>query len=80
MADPSPERETPTCPDCGLPIAAERKTRGARVDKMTCGAHFSRHYELECKRVAVHLLRAELAELRDKPCGHELARRFLSDE
>ena len=50
-----------TCPDCRLPLAVERKTRAARVDKMSCGARFSRHYELECKRVAVHVLRSELA-------------------
>lgn len=51
------------CPDCGLPIAADRKTRGSHVDPMQCAARFSPHYELQCKRVAVAVLRARIAEL-----------------
>lgn len=52
-----------TCPDCGLPLAPDRKTRGARVDLLLCGARFSTHYELHCKRVAVTRLRSDLATL-----------------
>lgn len=54
---------TDTCPDCGLPMATERKTRGAHVDQALCAARFSPHYELQCKRVAIARLRARIAEL-----------------
>lgn len=54
---------TGTCPDCGLPMATERKTRGAHVDQVLCAARFSPYYEIQCKRVAVALLRARVAEL-----------------
>lgn len=54
--------EQERCPDCGLSVAPARKTRNARVDLMSCGARFSAHYELHCKRVAVARLHSELAD------------------
>jgi hypothetical protein len=58
------------CDDCGLPLAPDRKTRNQRVGYMYCGARFSPHYEIQCKRIAVVRLRTELADwqlIKDDP-------------
>lgn len=62
----APPEQGGRCPDCDLPVALERKTRGAHVDLMLCGARFSAHYELYCKRVAVARLRNEIATAREQ--------------